>query len=219
MKAVRPKFPTVLVRAAALVGLLLLVALVVVVVRGLPESIGPAPGREQPNAADKSDQAAFAPGMAPQRANTAEKADRSDAGKAPRPLLGAFSPVLPPFEVVSADTFKSNDHQFKLAGVEGPPRNAVCVDADGGLWACGLYARAALNNALKDRRVACASARPEPGEEPGAVCTINGGNLAGILVGLGWLRPVDGEQAFVQVMEEARSQKRGMWNGDWHIRS
>jgi endonuclease YncB( thermonuclease family) len=218
MKSVRPNFLTAITRGAALVGLLALIFLVVLVVRNVPNSTQGPSKPEQPNAAMKSDQAAFAPDAAPQHPNTSMKSDRTGASGRSKPVLGQFSPVSPPFDIVSADTFKSDTRQIKLAGVEGPPRNAVCIDVDGGLWACGLYARAALNNALKDRKVACAPEAVEPGQEPEMVCTINGANLAGILVSLGWLRPRDGEQAFSHEMDEAKSQKRGMWNGDWHIR-
>ena len=218
MKAVRPNFLTIVARGAALFGLVGLIALVALFVRNVPDLRQPSKAPEQSNAAMKADRAAFAPDAAPLRSNTSLKTDRF-GGKPSKPPLGQFSPVAPPFDIVSADTFKADTRQFKLAGVEGPPRNAVCIGADGGLWACGLYARAALNNALKDRKVECAPQLAEAGQELQVACTINGGNLAGILVGLGWLRPVEGEEAFTRERDEAKSQRRGMWNGDWQIRS
>src|SRR3954453_14504143 len=114
MKAVRPDFLTIIARGAAVFGLLGLIALVAWFVRNVPDSTQPSKLPEQSNAAMKSDQAPFAPDAAPLRSNTSVKSDRFGGGKPSKPQLGEFSPVLPPFEIVSADTFKADSRQFKL---------------------------------------------------------------------------------------------------------
>lgn len=127
--------------------------------------------------------------------------------------------LSPPFDIIDARTFVSGDWAVTLPDIEGPEREAVCVNAQGRFFACGLAARAALNNALRRNGAVCRTRAAVNAERVLADCGVEGGDLALALVRQGWARPVSGAPP---ELEEARraaeAQSAGMWNGGWRIR-
>jgi len=111
-----------------------------------------------------------------------------------------------------------------LHGVESVPWSAVCQDKDGARWACGLQARAALHNLLKQKTLRCMAPFSllneihQKSEYHQLQCLIGTQNIALDQVQAGWARPVDGlDKSFSFPLSEAKSYKRGLWNGDWTI--
>ena len=49
----------------------------------------------------------------------------------------------PPYVVLDATSFKNGLSEIQLLHIEGPTGDAVCKDAEGLRWACGLRARRA----------------------------------------------------------------------------
>lgn len=147
-------------------------------------------------------------------ARTAETA----APPKPRPLPPPYTQD-PPYEIVDGATFgPEKARKTRLGGIEVPIREAICFDAEGKLWACGLKARAALNVAIRGDRMSCAPTAPEADGVIEARCRIKGQDVAATLVAAGFARyPAEagddraGENA-------ARRQNLGLWNGGWHLR-
>ena len=84
------------------------------------------------------------------------------AAKAPERLATPDGPVPdlildPPYVVLDATSFKNGLSEIQLLHIEGPTRDAVCKDAEGLRWACGLRARAALHNLLRGTTLSCRS--------------------------------------------------------------
>lgn len=141
----------------------------------------------------------------------------------PPPLEPALKPpvdsrpyvVLPPFVIVDGLTFQTEGGTpTRLAGLEAPGRDAVCLDAAQVPRACGLRARAALNNAIQSRQVRC-QPLPSPDEVPRARCSVEGVDVGALLVEQGFARPTD--WATNPTVQAARSAARGLWDGDWVI--
>src|SRR5262245_50398496 len=63
--------------------------------------------------------------------------------------------LSPPYEVADGITILTERARVRLAGLEGPGKEAACFDRDGNLWGCGLQARAALNNFIRTKDLVC----------------------------------------------------------------
>ncbi len=128
--------------------------------------------------------------------------------------------VPPPYEILDAHTFTSGDWTVSLADVEGPAPDAICYTGDRRLFACGLMARAALNNALRRVAYACNARRMVDAERIVADCRAAGGeDLAVVLIRAGWIKPVRGAPAeWEAARKAAEANSEGLWNGGWTLR-
>lgn len=131
--------------------------------------------------------------------------------------------VPAPLSSVDGTSFRRGDEIVRLRGIEGPARDAVCFDAEGYRWACGLQARAALHNAVAQRSFQCRPRRVIAPSEIAADCAVTGGDgpqgdLARLLVAQGWARPdLEAADALRLELEQARAARRGLWRGDWRL--
>jgi endonuclease YncB( thermonuclease family) len=166
------------------------------------------------------------PSIAQEQVQVAEPAPTIDAPKreeransAPMPPPpGQEFELEPPYRILDGLTLAAGSVTVTLDGLEGPQPGAACRAPDGALWACGLQARAALNNAIRQRRLLCRGT--SSGEETiRAVCKVDGEDLANLLVREGWARPTSAGSGMQTALAEAREQRRGLWNGDWTIAS
>jgi endonuclease YncB( thermonuclease family) len=125
--------------------------------------------------------------------------------------------LSPPFEIVDGRTFGNADLMVRLSDIAAPERDAVCVGDNGYPWACGLAARAALNNLVRVAPVLCdAVVRPQ-GPAEGRCRLADGAALAAQLVLLGFARPSQAG-ALGSELAEAQRLRRGLWNGGWTYR-
>jgi endonuclease YncB( thermonuclease family) len=145
------------------------------------------------------------------------------AESAPPPVSSGESFELePPYRILDGLTLAAGRVTVTLDGLEGPPAKAACRGSEGALWACGLQARAALNNATRQRRLSCrGTGRTETlptGEEAmRTACIAEGEDLARRLVVEGWAKPAPDRPEFRGEVEEARGAGRGLWNGGWSL--
>ncbi len=137
----------------------------------------------------------------------------------PAVASGEVVAFRPPYEVLDSHSFTSGNWAVTLADVTGPARDAVCFDRDRRLFACGLQARAALNNTLRRNEVSCRTSRMLNSERLLATCTMREGDLAQMMVRQGWLRSdVPTRTDLQDGMRTAESAQLGLWNGGWSIR-
>jgi endonuclease YncB( thermonuclease family) len=138
----------------------------------------------------------------------------------PDDIAGALLPpsldLDPPYLIIDGLTFAAGRITIRLNGVQGPPANATCKDESGLLWACGLQARAALNNEISKRNLSCAPIAPVATPVIEATCRVADSDLARRLVSAGWARPLDRGHKH-EVEQEAQRIKRGLWNGNWSL--
>lgn len=128
--------------------------------------------------------------------------------------------IRPPYEMIDAVTFgPEGGPRTRLAGLDGPSRDAVCLDRDKRPWACGLQARAALNLATRRADLACdpAGAADASGTIT-ASCRSDAGDIAREVVLAGFARPTGSDRVLREAEQLARQEGRGLWNGGWTIR-
>jgi endonuclease YncB( thermonuclease family) len=124
-----------------------------------------------------------------------------------------------PLTIVDGLTFGPDGApKTRLAGLEGPGRDAICNDRNGQPWACGLRARAALSELAPRQGLLCEPLGPPaagviPARCRGAI------DLARELVRAGFARPTSPDPTLDAAAEEARQSERGLWNGGWTIRT
>lgn len=148
------------------------------------------------------------------QAPVAKSAERADLKPDPRTSLEPYT-FGAPIQIDDGLTFGPEKAvRTRLSGLTGPGRDAVCRDKDDRLWACGLQARAALNNLIAARQVRCTPTAPSGSVVP-ATCTVDGVDLGRRLVELGYARS---DVDHLAEMDRARAANAGMWNGGWRLR-
>lgn len=125
--------------------------------------------------------------------------------------------LSPPYEVADGLTILTETRRIRLAGLEGPRGEAACFDEGDRLWACGLQARAALHNHIRNQAVTCRPTGQSLGEAVLAECSVGLHRIDNLLVREGFARPLT-PGLLQQELTEARSGTRGLWNGRWRIR-
>jgi endonuclease YncB( thermonuclease family) len=173
---------------------------------GLDQDSGPSPPSPAPTKTEPQ----------PQPVETKAQERAGPAGAAVNPLQSLD--LDPPYLIHDGLTLAAGATTIRLAGLEGPGPKAACKNDGGHLWACGLQARAALNNETRQRRLACVAAATDTDGAVRATCSIEGEDLGRRLVAGGWAKPAGVVSNYdPAVIEGARRGKRGLWNGDWAI--
>lgn len=125
-----------------------------------------------------------------------------------------------PYLIVDGHRFTAGRWAITLKDITAPQRDAICLDKDGMLFACGLQARAALNNMLRKGKATCHVRLPPIYGRFESTCQVADGDLAESMVAQGWARPAaEAEDRFAATMEKARKAQIGLWNGGWRLRS
>jgi endonuclease YncB( thermonuclease family) len=143
-----------------------------------------------------------------------------DADREPDPRTAAFVDRLrltPPYGAVDSVVFDTLHQRLRLYGVWPVARDAVCRGDDGRRLACGLMARAALQNHIAGKEVVCDRmfGLAEPTSEPIEVrCRLDGEDLALRMIRAGWAFPSPRAGRLEQeALDEAMRARRGWWNG------
>jgi endonuclease YncB( thermonuclease family) len=151
-------------------------------------------------------------------------ADGKIAERAPGPATAAAGDMLSlpaPYAALDAGSFSAGDWIVRLHGVEGPGRDAVCLDKDDAPFACGLHARAALTNIMTGATVTCAAHAAPAGDTIEGTCQTAQGNVAALMARKGWLRPISAASAqgpLAAATQAAQEARAGMWAGGWRYR-
>jgi endonuclease YncB( thermonuclease family) len=125
-----------------------------------------------------------------------------------------------PYLIVDGHRFTAGRWAITLKDITAPHRDAICLDKDGMLFACGLQARAALNNLLRKGKATCHVRLPPIYGRFESTCQVADGDLAAAMVAQGWARPVaEAEDRLTAAMETARKAEAGLWNGGWRLRT
>jgi endonuclease YncB( thermonuclease family) len=112
----------------------------------------------------------------------------SDAARtwpAPVPIGADFSGLA---RVIDGDTLEVAGVRVRLEGIDAPEQAQSCKRADGGEWACGHAATAAMQQMAEGRAVTCRNHGLEKYGRTLGTCFANGKNVNAELVkmGLAW---------------------------------
>ncbi len=138
----------------------------------------------------------------------------------PRVFIAPIT-LAPPFDAIDAVLFDSSDTRVRLAGILGTARDEVCFDAERRRFACGLQARASLQNFMRGKTVVCrplfgASERPEGLVE--AHCSADGVSLSEHQVSAGYAFPVSADDKLLgAAQDKARAARVGVWVGPYVV--
>jgi endonuclease YncB( thermonuclease family) len=168
---------------------------------------------------------------APPIAPTAVAKAKSPQAQTPSPLLDptpspGAAPIKPegklalqpPFTIINGITVRSGKQTIRLADLEGPHQDTVCHDNEGGLWACGLKARVALNNLISGQTLEC-NATGQEGDTMLAHCSRDSTDIGRELVRAGWARPLLEKHAtYSPELQAAKETRVGLWETGWRIR-
>jgi endonuclease YncB( thermonuclease family) len=124
--------------------------------------------------------------------------------------------LSPPFDAIDSVVFDAEMRRFRLWGVWPVGRNEICRGDDGSRFACGLMARATLQNHIARKKLVCNRmfGPDRPGDFVEVVCIAEGVDLALHMIRTGFAFPTRlSGTAHWEALGEAVSEKRGYWNG------
>lgn len=121
--------------------------------------------------------------------------------------------------VLDGDTIEIAGERIRLHGIDAPESGQQCRDADGAPWPCGRRASFALDDFLAaSRPTHCDAVDRDRWGRIVATCSRNdGADVNDWLVRQGWALdwPRYSGGAYDDAQEEARSNRRGMWQGEF----
>lgn len=128
--------------------------------------------------------------------------------------------------VVDGDTLTIGTTKIRLEGIDAPETDQACLNAKGARWACGIDARDKLAAHIAGRDIKCSSSATDAYKRSLAVCYLADEDLNAWMVQQGWaLAYVKYSSAYRQVEDDARANRRGLWQGaliapwDWRHRN
>jgi len=128
--------------------------------------------------------------------------------------------------IIDGDTLAIGSTKVRLAGIDAPETDQVCLNANGMRWTCGIDARNELVAHIAGREINCTPSGFDVYRRTLATCYLAGEDLNGWMVQQGWaLAYVKYSSAYRQVEEDARANQRGLWQGafiapwDWRHRN
>lgn len=128
-------------------------------------------------------------------------------------------------KIQSADQVGINNIRIKLAGIDAPSPQQLCLDAKGAPWKCGIAARDALADHVGNKPWTCHLMRLDRRARTLATCRIDGEDVHAWLVRNGWALPfARGGHAYDADQKAAQAANAGLWQGafyapaDWRIR-
>jgi endonuclease YncB( thermonuclease family) len=128
--------------------------------------------------------------------------------------------------IVDGDTLEIGTTKIRLASIDAPESDQVCLDANRKCWTCGIEARDRLAAHIGNRPVDCTPTGLDTYARTLARCTVAGENLNAWMVRQGWaLAFVRYSKEYVADEEAARAVGRGLWSGafiapwDWRHRN
>ena len=128
--------------------------------------------------------------------------------------------------IVDGDTLTIGATKIRLAGIDAPETDQVCLNANKLHWSCGIDARDQLAAHIAGRKINCTPRGVDAYRRTLAICTLADEDLNAWMVQQGWaLAYVQYSSVYRQAEDEARTNQRGLWQGafiapwDWRHRN
>jgi endonuclease YncB( thermonuclease family) len=129
-----------------------------------------------------------------------------------QPLTGQAS-------AIDGDSLEIHGQRNRLSGIDAPESDQLCRGDDRLQYRCGAKAANELDEHIAGRPVSCEGVGRDQYGRTVAVCSIDGEDVAGWLVGNGfafdWPRYSSGKYAGAQ--KEAERAGRGIWSGSYVV--
>jgi endonuclease YncB( thermonuclease family) len=129
-------------------------------------------------------------------------------------------------KIRDGDQFTINSARLRLAGIDAPALDQLCLNKQGERWTCGLAARDALIARAGDKSWTCAPVRTDRFGRTVVRCQAGGEDIQQWMVKNGWaLAYVQYSKVYEADEKEARAANAGIWAGafiapwDWRVRN
>jgi endonuclease YncB( thermonuclease family) len=142
------------------------------------------------------------------------------------PSLASAADITGAAKIREADTIQIGNSRIRLAGIDAPSVDQLCLNNKGDRWTCGTAARDELIRHTEGRNWTCHVGQTDRRGRSLARCEVDGEDIQRWLVRSGWAlaytrfsRDYEADEA------QAREAKVGMWQGafiapwDWRVRN
>jgi len=142
------------------------------------------------------------------------------------PSLASAADITGAAKIREADTIQIGSSRIRLAGIDAPSVDQLCLNNKGDRWTCGVAARDELIRHTEGRNWTCHVGQTDRRGRSLARCEVDGEDIQRWLVRSGWAlaytrfsRDYEADEA------QAREAKVGMWQGafiapwDWRVRN
>jgi endonuclease YncB( thermonuclease family) len=135
-------------------------------------------------------------------------------------------------DITGVPKFRSGDHvtiggtRIRLAGIDAPSVDQLCLSPKGERWSCGVAAREALSHHAGNNSWTCHVLRTDRRGQSVAKCEVDGEDIQQWIVKNGWaLSYVRLSHAYDADEKAAREARVGLWQGafiapwEWRVRN
>jgi endonuclease YncB( thermonuclease family) len=129
-------------------------------------------------------------------------------------------------KIRSGDQVQIGNIRIRLAAIDAPAVDQLCLNTKGERWTCGIAARDELAHHTTGESWTCKVERTDRRGRDVARCEVNGEDIQKWLVSSGWaLAYVRVSRDYEADEKTARDAKAGMWQGafiapwDWRVRN
>jgi endonuclease YncB( thermonuclease family) len=142
------------------------------------------------------------------------------------PTLAQAADVTGVPKIRDGDQVVFGNTRVRLAGIDAPSQDQLCLNATGERWSCGVAAHEALAKHVGDKSWTCHVQRTDRFGRSVAKCEVDGEDISQWMVKSGWaLSYVRFSHAYDADEATAREAKAGLWEGafiapwDWRVRN
>jgi endonuclease YncB( thermonuclease family) len=142
------------------------------------------------------------------------------------PALAQAADVTGVPKIRDGDQMTIGATRIRLAGMDSPGLDQLCLNAAGERWTCGVAAHEALVEHVGDKSWTCHVLRTDRFGRSVAKCEVDGEDISQWMVKSGWaLSYVRFSHAYDADEKAARDAKAGLWAGaffapwDWRVRN
>ena len=118
--------------------------------------------------------------------------------------------------IVDGDTLRIHGNRIRLAGIDAPEHDQLCLDAGGSIYQCGALAANRLNDWVDRRPVNCTPLAHDQYDRTDARCSVAGLDIGEWLVsnGLALRYPqYDRPGRYIEAEARAKASHAGLWRG------
>lgn len=118
--------------------------------------------------------------------------------------------------ISDGDSFAIGKHRLRLEDIDAPELNQNCTAANGQQWACGKAAKASLEKLLVSPGLVCTADAQDQFHRSVVTCAVNGIEDIGaeqVRAGMAVSHEYMGMRSYGDQEDEARTAKRGIWQG------
>jgi endonuclease YncB( thermonuclease family) len=142
------------------------------------------------------------------------------------PALAQAADIVGVPKIREGDQVTIGTTRIRLAGIDAPSVDQLCLDTQGERWTCGVVARDELIHHAGDKSWTCHVSQTDRRGRSVAHCEVNGEDIQQWMVKNGWaLSYARVSHDYDADEKAARDAKAGMWQGafiapwDWRIRN